>query len=267
MNTNPTTMQHSPTQSGSATQRFATARTAGVLYAIIVVCGIFAEVGVRSQLIEPGDPASTARNILDSPGLFRAGVAADIVMFVCDVALAIVLYQLLRPINRTLSMLAAAFRMTQTAVIGLNLLNMFQALRILDDADYTQSFGADQRESLALLYLDAHKYGYILGLVFFGVSTLVIGYLAWTSHVMPRPLAVLLGLAGTGYIVDCATFFLIPGYDGGASAIVLAPALVAEIWFASWLLVKGRSLEVLGDMGDATARVRSDDRSFVGAPA
>jgi hypothetical protein len=267
MNTSTTTMHHPPSRPASDIRTFATARTAGLLYVVIVICGIFAEVGVRSQLIEPGDPATTARNILDSPGLFRAGVAADIVMFVCDVALAIVLYQLFRPVNRTLSMLAAAFRMTQTAVIGLNLLNMFQALRILDGADYTQSFGGEQRESLALLYLDAHKYGYILGLTFFGVSTLITGYLAWTSHVMPRPLAVLLGFAGAGYIADCAMFFLLPGYDGSASAIVLAPALVAEIWFAAWLLVKGRSLERLADRDlDVTDRT-SDRHILAGASA
>ena len=74
----------------------ATARVAGALYVIIIGCGLFAELGVRSRLIEPGDPTTTARNILDSPMLFRAGVAADIVMFIADVAIAVVLYQLLQ---------------------------------------------------------------------------------------------------------------------------------------------------------------------------
>ena len=142
-----------------------------MLYLIIIACGLFAEIGVRSQLIEPSDPSATAQNIIDSPMLFRAGLAADIVMFIADVAIAVVLYQLLKPLGRTLALLAAAFRMTQTAVIGLNLLNMFQAVRILGDADYLGAFGSDQTDTLALLYLDAHKYGYILGLAFFGVST------------------------------------------------------------------------------------------------
>jgi hypothetical protein len=226
-------------------RRFSTARTAGVLYVIIIACGLFAEIGVRSRLIEPGDPSATARNIIDAPLLFRAGLAADIVMFLADVAIAVVLYQLLRPISRTLALLAAAFRITQTAVIGLNLLNMFVAVRILDDADYLDAFGSDQTDTLALLYLDAHKYGYILGLAFFGVSTLVIGYLALSSRQMPRPLGVLLVLAGVGYLIDTFSFFLVPGYDGSASPIVLAPALVAEIWFAVWLLTKGRRLDHL----------------------
>ncbi|MEQ8716678.1 MAG: DUF4386 domain-containing protein [Acidimicrobiales bacterium] len=225
--------------------RFATARTAGVLYVIIIACGLFAELGVRSQLIESGNPSATAQNIIDSPMLFRAGLAADLVMFIADVAIAVVLYQLLRPLSRTLALLAAAFRITQTAVIGLNLLNMLQAVRIIDDAAYLGTFGADQTDTLALLYLDAHKYGYILGLAFFGVSTLIVGYLALSSRQMPRPLGVLLGLAGAGYLIDTFSFFVIPGYDGSVSPIVLAPALVAELWFALWLLTKGRRLDHL----------------------
>lgn len=78
------------------------------------------------------------------------------------------------------------------------------------------------RRILALLSLDAHKYGDILGLAFFGVSTLIIGYLALSSGQVPRPLGVLLVLAGTGYLVDTFSFFLIPGYGGSASPIVLA---------------------------------------------
>jgi Domain of unknown function (DUF4386) len=245
----------------------ATARTAGILYVIIVACGLFAEIGVRSRLIESGDPVATARNIIDSPMLFRAGLAADIIMFLADVAIAVVLYQLLRPLNRTLAMLAAAFRLTQTAVIGLNLLNMLQALRILDDADYLNSFNTEQTDTLALLYLEAHEYGYILGLAFFGVSTLIIGYLALSSLQIPRPLGVLLVLAGTGYLVDTFSFFLIPGYDGSASPIVLAPALVAEIWFALWLLTRGRRLDHLAERTPIPSAAPADANRLIGATA
>ena len=70
---------------------------------------------------------------------------------------------------------------------------------------------------------------------------------------MPRPLGVLLVLAGAGYLIDTFSFFLIPGYDGSASPIVLAPALVAEVWFALWLLTRGRRLDRLAER-DATAR-------------
>lgn len=251
----------------SSGSRVASARTAGVLYVVIIVCGLFAELGVRSRLIESGDPAATAQNILDAPMLFRAGLAADIVMFLADVAIAVVLYRLLLPLGRTVSLLAAAFRMTQTAVIGLNLLDMLQAVRILDDVDYLGAFGDEQIATLALLHLEHHEYGYILGLAFFGASTLAVAYLALTSRQLPRPLGVLLALAGAGYLIDTFSHFLIAGYDGSASPIVLAPALVAEIWFAGWLLTKGQRLERLADLVAPVGRGDVDGNSLVGATA
>lgn len=237
-----------PTSGG--TGRFASARTAGVLYAVIIVLGLFAEVVVRSPIIEDGDAAATAANVLDSEPLFRLGFAADMVVFLCDVALAVVLYVLFRPVSRTLSALAAAFRLTQTAVIGLNLLAMFAALLVLTEDGAYGAFSEDQRETLGLLFLDLHGYGYTLGLTFFGVSTVVIGYLALRSRVVPTPLSALLALAGLGYIADSAAFFLVSGYDGGASPLLLAPALVGEIWFALWLLVRGDRLTALAQAAD-----------------
>ena len=265
------TIDHPPTTALAdpprSTHPHTTARIAGLLYVVIVVLGLFAEVGVRSRLIEAGDPTTTATNIAASPWLFRAGFAADLVVFLADVALAVVLYQLLKPISRTLSMTAAAFRLTQTAIIAMNLLNMFNAVRILDDADYLQTFGPDRVESLALLSLDTHRYGYILGLTFFGVATMIIGYLAITSQRMPTPLGVVLSLAGAGYVIDSAMFFMIPGYDGAVSPIVLAPAVISEAWFALWLLTRAHRL---GTDPGATPRPQAalpttPDR--IGAPA
>jgi hypothetical protein len=88
-------------------------------------------------------------------------------------------------------------------------------------------------------------YGYTLGLTFFGLSTLAIAYLALRSGVVPRLLVALLALAGVGYVADSFAFFLVPGYDGSISPVLLAPALVGELWFAFWLLFRGRRLEEL----------------------
>jgi hypothetical protein len=230
----------------------ASARVAGVLYLVIIAFGIFAEVVVRSSLIVDGDAQATAANIRDSEWLFRMGFAADLVVFLSDVAIAIVLFFLFRPVSRVVSALAAAFRLTQTAIIGLNLLSMFGALLILREADYLRAFGQEGSEALALLLLELHKYGYTLGLTFFALSTLAIAYLALRSRVVPRALAALLGLAGLGYLGDSFAFFLVPGYDGSISPVLLAPALVGELWFALWLLLRGRRLEELGVAAERT---------------
>jgi hypothetical protein len=225
----------------------ASARLAGVLYLVIIVFGIFAEVVVRTRLIDFDDAGATAADIRDSARLFRVGVGADLVVFLSDVALAVVLYLLFRPVSASVSLLAAAFRLTQTAIIGLDLLFMFGALLLLREADYLTGFGGDEIDGLALFLLDLHRYGYTLGLTFFGVSTIAIAYLARASGVVPKALWILLGLAGAGYIADSGAFFLVAGYDGSVSPILLAPALVGEVWFAFWLLLRGRRLEELSD--------------------
>jgi hypothetical protein len=226
-----------------AGERISAARAAGVLYVAVVALGIFAEVGVRSRLVEDGDPAATAANILGEQWLFRLGFAADLVVFLCDVGLAVLLYLLFRAFGSTLSLLAGAFRLVQTSIIGLNLLHMYAALLILRDSGYLGRLEAGESEALALLLLDTHAYGYTLGLTFFGVSTLLIGVLALRSQVVPRLLCWLLLAAGVGYLGDSFAFFLVPGYEGSISPFLLAPAVVAEVWFALWLLLRGRALE------------------------
>ena len=103
---------------------------------------------------------------------------------------------------------------------------MFVALLVLEETDYLGAFTAGETEALASLSLDIHAYGYTLGLTFFAASTLLIGYLAIRSGVVPKMLGVLLGLAGAGYLADSFAFFLVPGYDGSISPILLAPAFI-----------------------------------------
>ena len=76
------------------------ARVAGLLYLTIIICGIYSEVFVRGSLVVMGDAAGTANNILASEGLFRIGFAADILMLLCDVAIAVLFYVLLKPVSR-----------------------------------------------------------------------------------------------------------------------------------------------------------------------
>lgn len=215
------------------------ARIAGVLYVVIIVTGLFGELAVRGTLIDFDDAAATAANILAADGLFRLGVVADLVMVLADVGLALALYVLFAPVSRALSATAAAFRLTQAAVITLNLLHQFAALMVLRHGGALTAFDPDQREALALLLLDVHRHGYLLGLVLFAGNLAVTGYLLYRSGFLPRTFGVLAVLAAAGYVTDTLMFVLLPGYDGAVSELVLAPAFVFELGFAAWLLLRG----------------------------
>jgi len=155
------------------------------------------------------------------------------------VATGVLIYILLRPVSRTLALVATGFRLVQSAVLGINLLNHLMAVVILNDAADLGAFDEGQIDDLVLLSLSAHTYGYLIALVFFAIHLLIVGHLVWRSGFLPRALGALLALAGVGYLADSLMFFLIPGYDGAASPVVLAPAIVAEAGLILWLLIKG----------------------------
>jgi len=217
-----------------------TGRIAGALYLVIIVAGIFAQFFVRSSLIIPGDAAATAANIASSEELFRAGLAADLIMILSDVALAVAFFVLLRPISVGLSLLAAFFRLVQASVLGANLLNLFIGMQI------TKTTGAltasSPFDALAMVFFDTHSFGYAVGLAFFGISILVLGYLVYRAAYLPSILGVLLMIAAFGYLTDTFARILLPGYANYEmifTAVVFVPAIIAELSMAIWLLVKG----------------------------
>ena len=215
-----------------------TARLSGWLYLAIIGCGMFSEIAVRSQLIDFTDAVATSSNILGSRLLFKSGVVADAVMLLCDVAVAILLYRLLRPVNATLSLMAAAFRMTQAAILGENLLNYYVPVLLLPDSGYAAYFSGPQRDALVLFFLDLHRHAYDLGLLFFAVSNLILGYLVVKSQFMPTVPGYALQLAGIVYLAGSYCRFLLPDYLAVLQPAYVIP-LAAELSFCLWLLIKG----------------------------
>jgi hypothetical protein len=131
------------------------ARVAGFLYLIIAICGIFSMMYVPSKILVPGNAAATAANILASESLFRIGIVSDAVVFLSEIALIAILYALLKPVNETLSLVAALFRLAMAVIQGVNLLFNLAALQILSGADYMKVFDTDRLQSMVLLFLNA----------------------------------------------------------------------------------------------------------------
>ena len=212
-------------------------KLAGSLYLIIIFFGIFGEMYVRSSLIVPGDAVSTASNVAASGGLFRLGFLADSIMFLSDVALAVLLYVLFRPVSKVLALMAMCFRLVQTAVLALNLLHYYAAILILGGVD-SKALGTTEGAALASFFLDLHAHGYDLGLLLFGIHCLVLGYLIYKSHYFPRILGVLVAAAGLTYLVGSYTRFLLPRYVEIVSPIY-ALAIISEVSLCLWLLIRG----------------------------
>lgn len=215
------------------------ARVAGVLYLMIIICGLFSELYVRSRLIIPGNATLTASNIIANESLFRIGFISDLTMLLCDLALAVVLYTLLKSVNHTVALGAAFLRLAMDAILGINLLNHFYALLLLSGTGYLSAFDVNQIHGLVSLFLDAHSTGYAIGLTFFAFHCLVLGYLFYKSEHFPKVFGILLLLASISYLVDCLGHFLFPGYETADYFIIMLPALITEISLCLFLLTKG----------------------------
>lgn len=218
------------------------ARVAGFLYLVIIVFGIFSEVFVRANLVVHGDAVATAENILASKSLFKIGFLADSIMLLSDVAIAILFYVLLKPVNKTLSLMACAFRLTQAAVLGVNLIFLYAVLLLLNGDSYLSLFDGAQINGLVMLLLNMHSYGYDLGLLFFAVSNFILGYLIISSTRFPAVLGYGLQAAAVVYLIGSLTRFILPAYVSMVEPFYIVP-LLAELSFCLWLLVKGIKCE------------------------
>ena len=215
------------------------ARTAGILYLINIACGIFGELVVRGHLVVAGDAASTAHNVLASEMLFRWGIVGDLIMHITDVPSDLLFYVLLRPVSKDLSLLAMLFAMLQTAILCANKLNLVAVLLLLGGGNGLKAFAPDQISALASLSLSLHEEGFAVGLVFFGFSCLVTGYLMFRSGYLPRTIGALQVIAGVSYLINSFALLLAPSLAARLFPAIVVPAFLGELATCLWLIVKG----------------------------
>lgn len=215
------------------------ARTAGILYLIIIVTAGFAEIFVRGKLVVFGDAAATAVNILAHESLYRLGGAADLINLVCDTALALLFYELLKPVSSSLSLLAAFFRLIHVAILAVSTLFHFAPLIFLTGPHDLSVFSAAQLHEQALAFLTLHARGYMFTLVFFGFACLFLGILIYRSKFLPRILGVLMVIAGSCYLIGSFAALLSPVFASHLFPYILLPGALGEYSLALWLLVVG----------------------------
>ena len=225
------------------------ALTAGTGYLIVFVLGLLTNFFIFGKLIVPADAAKTAGNIIANESLFRLGIASWIIVLVFDSIVAWALYIFLTPVNKTLALLCAWFRLIYVAIFAASLVNLFSVLQILTQADFHSAFSSSQAHSQAMLFLNAYNYGFISGIVFFAIHVLLLGYLILKSENIPNFLGIFLLIAAAGYLINSFGNIVSSGYAKNQAQFLLIvglPAIIAELAFTSWLLVKGGKGEPVG---------------------
>ncbi len=228
------------------------ARIAGVLFLISIVAGGFGELYVPTVLIVSGDATATANNVIASDFLFRMGFASYLVEAVCDIALTLILYVLLRPVGRELALLTAFFRLVGTAIFAATELFYFAPAFILGGADYLKTFSPDQLNTLAYVSLRMYVYGGGLFFAFGGVGSILLGYLIFRSGYLPKILGALMALGGLGFVIRSFALALVPA-SASLGVILLLPTGLAMLSLTGWLLVRGVDVPKWGARAAAAA--------------
>jgi hypothetical protein len=218
-----------------------TTRAAGILYLVIVVCSTFCIIYVPSKLFVSGNAAATVRNIVAFDSMFRLGMLCDIIVFLSEIVLTVLLYQLLKSVSSNLSMMAAVYRLAMTFIMGINLLNYFFVLILLSGSSYLSVFGTDQLNALVMLFVNVHKYGEYIWSIFFALHLMVLGYLVFKSGFFPRFPGVFMMAGSVGHLLESFRNFLLPDNETVSmiTSVFLLFSFIGEISFAFWLLAKG----------------------------
>jgi hypothetical protein len=211
---------------------------AGACQLLEAVTAAFGEVIVLDRLVVAGNAAATAANILGHEGLFWLGFASSLIGVAFHIAWALLFYELLKPVSRSLSLLAAFVILVGCAIQALTILFYLAPLLILEGGSSLSAFTLEQLQALALLFLKLNSYAFEIYLVFFGFWCMLVGYLIFRSTFLPRVLGVLLTISGLGWAT-----YLSPPLAHRIYPFIAAASALGEIPLELWLLVMGVNVQ------------------------
>jgi Domain of unknown function (DUF4386) len=227
-------------------------RFAGLLYVLVSIVGFFAMGYVPDKLIVHGNAAATANNIAAHETLFRLGIAAELVGQAGFIFVALALYDLLKGVNRRHASVMVILIVVSVPIAFLNELNSIAALLLMRGADFLSIVEKPQRDALAMLFLKLHGQGFVVSELFWGLWLFPLGLLVFRSRFLPRFLGVWLGFAGFAWVILSLTGILLPQYQDKVNTY-LQSAIVGEIAFMLWLLIKGAKPQALAAASSSAA--------------
>lgn len=214
-----------------------TARIAGLLFLMMVVFGLVAEIFFRQKLFSSTDISATANNILSNVFLYRAGILSDMLMTLSYMFTALVLYKLLSSVNKSMATTMVIFAVSGSILLLFNILIEIAPLYILSSNDYMNAFDISQKQSLAMLFYNLYQHGYMIGQIFFSLWVLPLGFLIYKSGFIPKILGILFIIETVFGLMSITVHFLIP--NPTLETILMIPMMIAEFSFMFYLLIRG----------------------------
>ncbi|HJP61124.1 MAG TPA: DUF4386 domain-containing protein [Gemmatimonadaceae bacterium] len=217
------------------------ARIAGALWLIVIVASIASVAGMH-PLDWRADPAALVSTATSGASTIRLGFAVRFLGKVCYVGVTILLYQILKPVNRSVA-LFSAFCGLAGLLSGINAFNDFTALSLLEESRQAAEPLASQLQASARTIMATHSLGSGGEDVFFGFQIAALGVLITRSRLIPRAIGAVLLLGGAGFLIVSFTNFLSPALGDRLGPLVLPIAILGEGSLTLWLLLKGVNVE------------------------
>jgi hypothetical protein len=231
-----------PSTSGASTMGASArrkARLAGAFY-LVTTLGGFANLNIENAMIVRGDAVATTSHILAAEPLFRFGILAELVASASYVGVTVLLYELLKPVNRTTALLAAFFSLAGCAVGAASAAFLVAPFLLLGgDVHALTAFTPLQLQGLAMTAVRLEGQGYNISMMFFGLYCGLIGVLVFRSGFMPRLVGVLMMFAGLGWLTNTFAALIDPPFARSLQPYILAPGGVGELSLMLWLLFVG----------------------------
>ena len=213
-------------------------RFAGFLYVFMSIFGFFAMAYVPGKVIVHANATATASNIAANEMLFRLGIAAQLIGQAGFIFVALALYDLLKGVDRRQASLMVTLIVVSIPIAFLNEVNSVAALVLVRGADFLSVLDKAQRDALAMLFVNLHGHGFDAAEIFWGLWLFPLGVLVYRSRFLPRFLGVWLILAGMAWVIQSLTAIALPQYEHRVD-IYSQPAVLGEVAFMLWLLIKG----------------------------
>lgn len=212
---------------------------AGICLLVVTLLTAYANFGVIGSLAKDSD---AAYNFSNSIGSVRIAIISLLLVAVLEGVIALSLYKVLAPVSKGLSGLAALFRLLYAGacfvavvpLIRISLARGGDAYAKYVQSGYDGDYIVNIEKNIDAFHIISDATFFLLG-----AHLLLIGCLAYRAHYIPKPLGILLAIAGAGCLVaSIADIYALRGVVGIASFV-----FVGEIALTSWLLAKGRHFE------------------------
>jgi len=214
-------------------------KISGIAYLVIFITGFYANFAILEALIDFDNQSLTTLNIIGNTSQFRNGLFGFLGMLIADVFLIWSLFKITASTHLLFSYTASLFRGFHALFFAIALMKLFEVYNLT-----YQATNSIELEAMVFELLARFDLLWTVGLLFFGVHLMLLGFLASKAKFIPKLISFLLILAALGYFIDCFSKLFLTNYNDYKSyfeTIVICTGVIGELSFTVWLLINGFS--------------------------